>query len=314
MLVPTTPKPIATPGEAVWRQRHFLARKRERVEALGDLLNAEANMKLYQWAQLMAFALEFQPDLILEMGRGAGNSTCAFTEVAHELGADRCRVVSLCLGPDWAVQPPKGLVEMVGKDWFKPLTTLQGDMRQWNPDPVLRSASRVLVFWDAHGWDVAEWFLAVVMPRIADRAHAVAMHDMTDARYHDRSFSEYRGQRLWRGTEMGGSRVILGHIDSAVAQSIAALDFTSRNQVPLESSDHSLHEVFADPARQQEALGLMGDRLFVMQGHWFWFSLNHRPGPYTFPHWDPNPRRASPIQRLHFAAQMLLFGYTREYF
>jgi hypothetical protein len=28
---------------------------------------------------------------------------------------------------------------------------------------------------------------------------------------------------------------------------------------------------------------LLGEELFSLQGHWFWFTLNERPGPYTFP-------------------------------
>jgi hypothetical protein len=27
----------------------------------------------------------------------------------------------------------------------------------------------------------------------------------------------------------------------------------------------------------------LGDELFSLQGHWFWFTMNEQPGPYTFP-------------------------------
>ncbi len=73
----------------------------------------------------------------------------------------------------------------------------------------------------------------------------------------------------------------LGIIDSAVEQSIAALDFTTRNHLTFDSADHSFHTMLSGP-EQSEMRKTLGE-LFDTQGHWFYFSLNEKPGPYKFP-------------------------------
>jgi hypothetical protein len=41
---------------------------------------------------------------------------------------------------------------------------------------------------------------------------------------------------------------------------------------------------------------LLGDELFSLQGHWFHFSLNEHPGPYTFPKPSRWSSRGAPKQ------------------
>ncbi len=90
----------ATPGQAFWNQRHVLAALSPRLRTMIDAVAHPRDMTLSQWAQLIAFTLEFRPDLILELGRGFGNSTCCFLESARHLeeNGSSCRLVSLCLG------------------------------------------------------------------------------------------------------------------------------------------------------------------------------------------------------------------------
>src|SRR5262249_12501 len=52
-----------------------------------------------QWAQWYSLALGFAPDVIVELGRGRGNSTALFTQAAGRLG--RTKVVSVCRSHDW---------------------------------------------------------------------------------------------------------------------------------------------------------------------------------------------------------------------
>ena len=68
------------PGRAYWNQRQVLLEARPRIEALVETIGENTDLTPFQWAQLLAYTLEFKPDLILELGRGAGNSTCVFTE------------------------------------------------------------------------------------------------------------------------------------------------------------------------------------------------------------------------------------------
>src|SRR5262245_11761318 len=86
---------VVTAGAAYWNQRFTLAESRERIEQLIDVVGHANEFSPYQWAQLTALALEFQPDCILEIGSGWGNSTCAFVDAANQLGSQSCRVISL---------------------------------------------------------------------------------------------------------------------------------------------------------------------------------------------------------------------------
>jgi hypothetical protein len=270
---------MITPAQAYWNQRHALAKSRDRVEMAAQSINRFSDLSLFQWAQLMAMALEFHPDLILELGRLKGNSTCAFTEAANLLAPHSSRVLSICNSPDWGVETRPRLGRILPATWFEPLTTEKADILTFDFARVLAGANRVLIFWDAHGFEVAECVLGGILPLIATRPHVVIMHDMSDARY--AGSDDYQGMGLWNGLSAGKRRMRLGNIDSAVAQAIAILDFTTRNKLTLDSADHSYHsELTNDQCAEMERL--LGE-MFSLSAHWFWFSLNERSGPYTFP-------------------------------
>ncbi len=275
-----------TPAQAYWNQREELAEFRPRAEQLQRAVDRLGELTTFQWAQLFVMALEFKPDLILELGRGIGNSTCVFTEAANRLGS--CRVVSLDIGDSWEKTTVPRIVEIVPPSWFKPLNALQGNILTFDFEALFRDANRVLIFWDAHGFDIAECVLGRALPAIQNLPHLVMMHDMTDARYCKPEYAiPYGDNGLWKGANAGSARVLLGHISSAVAQSIAIVDFTSRNKLTLHSADHELHTEFEQASsRKNQLKELLGDELFSLTAHWFWLSLNEKPGPYTFPQYD----------------------------
>ena len=280
-----TEKNTVTPSQAYWNQRKELAEFRPRAEQLQQAMDA-GDLSTFQWAQLFAMALEFKPDLILELGRLTGNSTCVFTEAANRLGS--CSVISLDLEDYWEKKTLPKIGKIVPPDWFKPLQALRTNILTFDFETVLKNASRVLVFWDAHGFEIAECVLGRILPAIQHKPHLVMMHDMSDARYCDpQSTIPYGENRLWTGLTAGGERVRLGHISSAVPQSIAIVDFTSRNEVTLNSADHDLHTEFgSDSSKKAELEKLLGDKFFSLEAHWFWFSLNGMTQPCTFPRYD----------------------------
>jgi hypothetical protein len=243
-------------------------------------VNHASDLVPYQWAQLMAVALEFAPDLILELGRGKGNSTCAFTE-ASNLNQGRSRIVSLCLSDNWERETLPRLRKIVPTEWFKPLETLRTDILEFDYEKALSGAKRVLIFWDAHGFDIAECVLGGILPIVAPLEHLVIMHDLSDTRYCSEEHLGYSGYGLWKGNDWSGPRLKLGIIDSAVEQSVAALDFTTRNHITLDSADHSFHTALTD--KQQAEMRSTLAELFDTQAHWFYFTLNERSGPYKFP-------------------------------
>jgi hypothetical protein len=279
---------MSTPAAALWNQRQSLASSSTRLRELYEAVGHSSDLLLYQWAELFTMAVEFQPDLILELGRGEGNSTCVFTEAANRIGADRCKVVSLCLTESWDKKRPEPIAKVVPPEWFAPLKTHSGNMLEFDFKSLLAGPSRVLVFWDAHGYEIAELVLGEILPLLAERKHLILMHDLSDARYGGPAARSYNDQRLWRGNNWSGPRLRLGHIDSAVEQAVAIVDFTSRNELPLHSADESIRtELWTDPAKIQELRDLVGPDFISEQAHWFWFTLNEGTGPFTFPKFVP---------------------------
>lgn len=280
-----------SPAQAYWNQREALASVRDRILFLSQAVDHQPDLWPYQWAQLMAAAMDFAPDLILELGRGKGNSTCAFTE-ASNLG-NGCRVLSLCLSDNWERETLPRVRRIVSREWFQPLQALHQDILDFDYDKALAGAQRVLIFWDAHGFEIAECVLGGILPIVASIEHLVIMHDLSDTRYSSEEQLGYRGNRLWKRNDWSGPRLKLGIIDSATEQAIAALDFVTRNHLTLDSADHSFHTGL-NSNQQGEMRAVLGE-LFATQAHWFYFTMNERPGPYTFPHYV-RPVAAAPAQ------------------
>ncbi len=280
--IPVGATPVVA-GEAYWRQRHALARHADHIRALWQVVESAQELWPYQWAQLLAMTLEFQPDLVIELGRGWGNSTCVFTEAMNQLGPEGRRVVSICLSEGWETRTRARVARLVPPAWFNPLQARQSDILAVDYAALACEARRVLVFWDAHGFDIAECVLGEILPAIVDRPHLVLMHDLSDARWGAPETAHYGTRGLWKGNTWGGPRVRLGDIDSAVEQSVAIVDFMSRNGRRLYSADESIRTVIGgDPARVEEMERLLGD-LFALQAHWFFFTLNDRAETWTFP-------------------------------
>jgi hypothetical protein len=170
-------RPVA---EALQRQAGALAERRGRFAAFHDLIDSKHNLPLETWEPLFAIVVDYAPDLILELGRGRGNSTALFVEAAHEIGAE---VVSIGFeGGDesWAGHTRPRLEPLVGPDWFTPLTALDQDIVDTDFDEVIDDHRRVFLFWDAHGAELADTLferLVSILP--AD--NQIVVHDVGDA-------------------------------------------------------------------------------------------------------------------------------------
>lgn len=275
--------PVATPATALWAQRETIAALGDRFRALSAAVGEPTDLNLYQWAEFAAFALEFRPDLILELGRRMGNSTSCFIEVANILGGSpKCRVVSLCLSTDWFERTVPRLREVVTPEWFEPAEIHVANLLDYDIEARLRKARRPLILWDAHGFNVAEWVLGRLLPQLMDKPHLVLMHDMSDTRFEVPS-PEYGRVGIWKGTNASEPSFWIGNISSRVAQAISIVDFTTRNQVPLHSGVESLQKELAGDAAKVAGLKALLGELFSLQAHWYWFTLNEAPGPLYFP-------------------------------
>jgi hypothetical protein len=150
---------------------------RERFIKLRSLVGAPGDLFLEQWLRLYDRALAAEPDLLIEVGRGYGNSTVVLTDVAHALDAS---VISV--GEDavygWASRTRPRLLTVLDEDWFRPLTVIQGDVRDFTPP----ACERPFVLWDAHGSEVANAMFDRVFPALPSGATTVVVHDISTPR------------------------------------------------------------------------------------------------------------------------------------
>jgi len=276
--------PITSPAQALWNQRERIADNRDRIGALMSAVGRSTDLTPFQWAQLLAFALEFRPDLIIELGRERGNSTCCFLEAARLLAPSPCSVVSLCLTDLWQRETAPRLRPLCDVDWFARGRVLTQNLLTFDFAAALAQSRRCLLFWDAHGFDIAECVLGKVLPLLHGREHVVTLHDMTDLRYDGAPPADYDEHGLWKGERDSRGRFWIGSIASHVAQAISVVDFTTRNRIPLHPAAESLHALFKnDPVRTSELRRLLGDDLFSLSAHWFWFSTAEAPGRVVYP-------------------------------
>lgn len=218
--------------------------------ALYAAVGSPTDFSVSQWQAIARFTRRFTPDLILELGRGYGNSTCMFTSVANRLPS--CRVVSVSLGNGWERTLPR-IEPLVPRGWLDCLDVIEADITAFDFAPVLRDAKRPLVFLDAHGFDVAETLLARTLPIVAGTPARVVAHDMGLPR---KARRRYQGP-LNRAKTGGGPLWLAPDFatNSGTEEAIALLDFTSRNGIP-----------------------------FHKERGWCWFALEDATLPLTFPH------------------------------
>ena len=268
-------------GLAYWEQRDAVAAASAQLRRLAAAIGDAPNLSAHQWGQLFAATIDFAPTLIVELGRHRGNSTCVFTTAARAVGG---RVVSLCLSPLWRTETVPAIDRLVPPSWLSHVDAREEDIAAADFAAIVGDAARVLVFWDAHGYHLADHVLGRLLPLVADRPHLVVMHDVSDARYDvPAAAAGYRGHGLWRGNDWSGPFVRLGHLQSNVEQAVAAVDFTSRNGIALRTAAEQIHEIIGAHAFRVETMERALGDLWAPQAHWCHFTLNERPGPYRFP-------------------------------
>jgi len=274
-------------GRHYYEQRHRIHEDAAVLRALIGAVGWPNDLTSAQWAQWYSVALGFAPDLVIELGRGYGNSTALFAQAAWRLG--RMKIVSLCVSGEWASMVAPRIAKLVDPAWFANVDARRTDILAADYGEIIANHQRVLVLWDAHGFEIAELVLGEILPRLSDRPHLVLMHDISDNRYAGVPRS-YGGHPLWKGsrwqqkTGAWDSRVNIGWMNSIQDQVIALADFSARNDLEIESADRDYTEFFAaHPAYANEMRQQLGEEFFSVIGHWASLSLTGKAGPFHFP-------------------------------
>jgi hypothetical protein len=267
-------------------QREQIHQDAPLLRTLIEAVNWQNDLTPSGWAQWYSVALGFKPDLIVELGRGYGNSTAIFCQAASRL--EHTRVVSVCNSAEWNTVTVPRLQKVVPPGWFDALDARVTDILDVDYETLLRGGQRVLFLWDAHGFQIAEVVLAQILPLLASREHLVVMHDISDTRYAAVPKS-YEGLPIWKGSTFPGApgspsaRVNIGWMNSMQDQVVAIADFAFRNDLEIGSADHAYAQFFAaDRAAAAEMTQVLGDEMFSLSAHWAFLSLAGKE-PLHFP-------------------------------
>src|SRR3989344_1767710 len=265
-------------GKALLNQKSALKKTKSRLEKLAVAVDHISDSSLAQYAQMFAITLEFKPDLIVEFGRGTGNSTAVLTEAANQL--NNCKVISICLSSDWQDKTAGRIAKIVPKEWFSKLDVRIGDILDLDFKTLIKNGKTILFLWDAHGWDIAEYVLGVVLPALEKKKHLIFVHDLS---YFDRNSNpKYSQNGIWRGYAgdevKNPPRVVINSVQSAFEEIIAILDFASRNGLEIRSVQEEINGIYRK--KQSDAIHLkklLGKDLVNSSSSFHYFSLNTLP-------------------------------------
>jgi hypothetical protein len=305
-------------GKAFWNWREALAAAQERLTALHEAVGHVSVQPLAEMSRLYAIVLEYQPDLIIEVGRLSGNTTVVITEAAQQL-ENTPDVKSYCLTNVWQEATVPKLAALTDDAWFAPLDAQQINAFDVDMQAVFGDSERILFLWDAHGWAIAEYMLGVVLPLLREREHLMMIHDIFDTRYVFPGAKPYNGTGIWQGEapphdQMPLTRIFAGPVYGIYEEILAVLDFSTRNDLPMHSVEHEMRTfIEADEARMQEAVDLLGAVWTNFSTQWWWISLNEKAAdvPLTFPTFTrPQPEVQTPKEKLADQIQRDLGRYT----
>ena len=265
-------------GKALLNQKSALKKTKSRLEKLAVAVDHISDSSLAQYAQMFAITLEFKPDLIVEFGRGTGNSTAVLTEAANQL--NNCKVISICLSSDWQDKTAGRIAKIVPKEWFSKLDVRIGDILDLDFKTLIKNGKTILFLWDAHGWDIAEYVLGEALPALEKKKHLILVHDLS---YFDRNSNpKYSQNGIWRGYAgdevKNPPRVVINSVQSAFEEIIAILDFASRNGLEIRSVQEEINGIYRK--KQSDAIHLkklLGKDLVNSSSSFHYFSLNTLP-------------------------------------
>jgi hypothetical protein len=269
--------PPFSPARALWDNRRDLAKAwselRHMRGHLQDMMGGPRDFAPQQPLQIASMVYDFKPDLIVELGRGYGNSTCAMAFAAKMLRPQKCRFVSLCLSNAFNTESlPYLKSHLQDPSVLDPVESLEADILTFDFEPVIASAKRVFVFWDAHGFDVAQTILVRLLRPLRDRPHVAVIHDMADLTYMPEELKQFGTDKRWHPYGSAGPKYILGNVGAQYEEGIALVDFASRNRLTLSSAESSYFRDLTEAQASELEREFGSD--FSRYGFWYYFSLN----------------------------------------
>lgn len=224
--------------DALLDQAAAMAALRPHMAKAFEELDVRGAFSVSQGLALAATVRHFRPDVILDLGTGRGGSA-----VALALADPSVPVYTFDNEPQWDQRVAYLLNDLPAN--VHPIVT---DIVEYDYAALLGPAQRVMVFWDAHGFEIAARLFSHMLPFFADKPHVIFCHDIDDIRYcgTDEESGSYNGKGMWRGYDHyidhidTTDKVRVGWMWTGMDQAVALADFTSRNRVTVDSVDHEI--------------------------------------------------------------------------
>jgi hypothetical protein len=161
--------------EAIENNIDALENLASELGAVLQLIDDPRNLTSRQALCLAALCFDRRPEVVLDLCTGRGNSAAVFSvagRTLENLGHD-LTVHTFDTQNRWDAETSPKLDASITKR----VVPHVGDLTEFDFFPILEPAGSVLVFWDAHGFAVADTVLARIMPLLAERPHVVVCHE-----------------------------------------------------------------------------------------------------------------------------------------
>jgi FkbM family methyltransferase len=289
---PTRPQKEETApllSTALWEQREVLTQALPRLERWREVLDDRCfeEFSPHQWVLLWAVIWDFQPDLVLQIGRGSGVMALAVQEAMLSIEGGHFVTVSTDDKLERFLLPK--ISPHLSDSWYEGFSLHVREPRTLPYERLLRGKERVLILWVSPEERDAELVMSSLLPAVAERSHLLALMNSGDLRFQSKEKSAEQASR-----KRGQERLLhLGHLCAPVAVATEILDFTTRNELVLDSGSQEILD-FCDhyKLRSRELQERLGEPWFLRAGNWWWLSLSRQPqktwqftpNTYQFPH------------------------------
>jgi len=263
-------------ASSLLNHRKDLLDSKKRIRELCESVNRPVDFGFPDWIQLYSLVLEFSPDLIIELGRGYGNSTCLFTEAVNKSGKGKVVSVGYDSEHAWEKTTVPALQKLISPQWLDKLCIKQQDIMKTDFTEITRQAQRVVLFWDAHGKELAQYIIAHLFPILQNKEHLIVMHDITDT-----------GNSIPASpTEFGTSKIFqINNLVSIFEEIIPLFDFISSNGIHYDTLRESIRRFVRENEQTSPDISielkntwneLVGGHESIERSHMIYYDINNK--------------------------------------
>jgi len=265
-------------ASSLWSHRKDLIDSKERLLKLREAVNHPGDQDFADWFKLYALVLEYSPDLIIELGRAYGNSTCVFTEAINKIGKGKVVSIDYDGGKLWQNKTLSRLQKLIDVQWVDKLTIIHEDIMKIDFTEITSQGQRILLFWDAHGLEVAKYLIAHLFPLLQKKEHLIVVHDMIDTKHSPISPSYENYESLFW----------VNNLACDFEEIVPITNFITHNDIIFDTTGDSItrfleenEQTSPDRSKELESIfkKLVGDSDELITSHMIYFDINSNCEP-----------------------------------